>query len=49
MGIFSGGDRSIHEWCCTYDEVHLGLTTGVIKYLHWSPKELTNSMINEDF
>ena len=49
MGIFSGGHRSIDEWCYTYDEVDLGLTWGVIKYLHWETKWLIDFMIDEDF
>ena len=49
MEIFSGGRRSIDEWCYAYDEVDLGLIWGVIKYLHWETKWLTVSMIDEDF
>ena len=49
MGIFSDLYRSIDQWCYAYDEVDLELTSGVIKYLHWKTKELTDSMIGEDF
>ena len=49
MGIFSGRRMSIDEWCCAYDKVDLGLTWGVIKYLPWETKWLTNSMIGKDF
>ena len=49
MNIFSGGHRSIYEWHCVYDEVDLGFTWDVIKYLHWETKWLTNSMIDEYF
>ena len=45
----SGGLRSINEWCSAHDEVDLGLTSGVFKYLHWKMKWLTNSMTSEDF
>ena len=40
---------SIDEWCYAYDEVYLGLTWGVIKYLHCETKWLTNFMNDEDF
>ena len=49
MDTFSGGLRSINEWCSTHDEVDLGLTWGVTKYLHWETKWLTDSMTSEDF
>ena len=50
IGIFSGKHRSIDEWCYEYDEVDLGLTWGVIKYLHWKTKwSMTNPMIGDDF
>ena len=38
MDTFSGGFRSITEWCFAHDEVELELTWGVIKYLHWEMK-----------
>ena len=38
MVIFSGGYRSIDEWYYAYDEVDLGLTWDVIKYLYRNPK-----------
>ena len=44
MDTLSGRLRSINEWCFAYDEVDLGLTWGVIKYLHWETKLLTDSM-----
>ena len=49
IDTFSGGLRSINEWCSAHDEVDLGLTWDVIKYLHWKTKWLTNSMTSEDF
>ena len=49
MDTFSGGVRIINEWCFAHDEVDLGLTWDVIKYLHWKTKWLTNSMTSEDF
>ena len=49
MDIFSSKHKSIDEWCYAYDEIDLGLTWDVIKYLHWETKWLTNSMIVEDF
>ena len=49
MGIFSGIHRNIDKWCYAYDEVDLGLTWDVIKYLHWGTKWLTGSIIGEDF
>ena len=49
MGIFNGGHGSIDEWCYAYDEVDLGLTWGVMKYLHCKTKWLINSMISKDF
>ena len=48
MGIFSGGYKSIDEWCYTYDEVDLELIWGAINYLRWEAKWLTNSMVCED-
>ena len=48
-GIFSGGHKNIDEWCYAYDEVDLGLTWGVIKYLLWETKWLIDFMTNEDF
>ena len=45
----SGRHRNIDEWCYAYDEVDLGLSWGVIKYLHWETKWLIDSMISEDF
>ena len=47
-GVFSGRYRSIDEWCYAYDEVDLGFTWGVTKYLHWETKWLINSMIDEN-
>ena len=49
MDTFSGGLRSINEWCSAHDEIDLGLTWGVIKYLHWETKWLIDSMTCEDF
>ena len=49
MDTFNGRLRSINEWCSAHNEVDLGLTWGVIKYLHWKMKWLTDSMISEDF
>ena len=49
MDTFSGGLKSINKWCFAHDEVDLELTWGVIKYLHWETKWLTNSMTSEDF
>ena len=49
MDTFSGKFRSINEWSPAHDEVDLGLTWGVIKYLHWETKWLTDSMTSEDF
>ena len=49
MDTFSGGHMSINEWCSAYNEVDLGLTLGVIKYLHWETKWLRDSMNSEDF
>ena len=45
MGVFSGGYRSIDEWYYAYDEVDLGLTYDVIKYLHWKTKWLIDFKI----
>ena len=44
MDAFNDGLRSINEWCFAHDEVDLGLTWDVIKYLHWETKWLTDSM-----
>ena len=49
MDSFTGGHRSIKEWCFAYDEVDIGLTWDVIKFLNWKKKWLTFSMIGEDF
>ena len=49
MDTFSGGLRTINEWCFAHEEVDLGLTWGVIKYLHWEMKWLTDFMTSEDF
>ena len=49
MDTFSGGLRNINEWCSAHNEVDLGLTWGVIKYLYWETKWLTDSMTSEDF
>ena len=49
MDTFSGEHRSINEWCSVHDEVDLGLTWGVIKYLYWEMERLTDSMTCEDF
>ena len=49
MDTFSGGFRSINEWCFAHDEVDLGLTWGVIKYLYWETKWLIDSITSEDF
>ena len=50
MNTFSEELRSINEWCSAHDEVDLGHTWGVIKYLHnWETKWLTDSMTSEDF
>ena len=49
MRILSGRHRNIDEMCYAYDEVDLGLISGVIKCLHWETKWLRDSMIDEDF
>ena len=49
MDTFSGGLKSINEWYSVHDEVDLGLTWDVIKYLHWETKWLIDSMTSEDF
>ena len=49
MDTFSGGLRSINEWCSIHDEVDLELTWSVVKYLYWETKWLTDSLTSEDF